>query len=137
MSVTIYRKNEDAPLSSHFKSSEFDCRCPQCTTTQVDSDLVGLLEKVRERAGPLKITSGYRCQHHQDELRAAGYETAAGISQHSLGRAADIAGSNTEYSGAQLEQFARAAGFQAVGVGRSWVHVDLRSDRERRWTYQR
>lgn len=135
MAVNTYQKGSNAILSTHFKSSEFDCKCPQCTETKIDSDLITLLEKIRENTGPLKITSGYRCSHYQTELRLRGYETAVGVSQHELGRAADVTGEDTEYSGAQLEQLARNAGFKAVGVGRSWVHVDLRNEKERRWTY--
>lgn len=131
----MYKKGEHAVLSPYFNSSEFDCPCPQCTTTKIDPKLITLLTALREKTGPLRITSGYRCPHYQTELRLRGYPTANGPSQHEFGGAADIVGAGTEYSGAELEKLAREVGFKAVGVASSWVHVDIRSDKERRWVY--
>lgn len=133
--ISTYQKGTNVVLSTHFTLREFDCPCPQCTTTTLDANLVTKLEAIRSQTGPLKITSGYRCEHYQDELRLRGYETAIGISQHQLGRAADITGEDSQYSGTTLESFARSAGIRAVGVGRDWVHIDLRDDKYRRWTY--
>lgn len=137
MSSVIYQKGSNVQLSDHFNLREFDCPCPQCTTTQVDPQLIVNLEAIRTKAGPLKINSGYRCPSHQSELRMAGYPTAVGPSTHSEGRAADITGADLQYSGATLEAFAREAGFMAVGVAPNWIHADLRNDKVRRWTYAR
>lgn len=134
--VNTYRKGEHVTLGSHFSSSEFDCNCSSCTATIVDPELIEKLEALRKLLGaPLSINSGYRCAAKQAELRAAGYETAIGVSQHELARAADIMRADTPTSGVKLEQLARQAGFKAVGVGNYWVHVDLRDDKDRRWTY--
>ncbi len=127
-----YPKDDTTQLSPHFNVSEFRCPCSSCTETLVDSDLITKLEKMREKTGKLGITSGYRCEAYQSELRLRGFETAKGTSQHTLGKACDI--TNGVMSGAELESLAREAGFEAVGVGRTWVHVDLRAG-PLRWFY--
>jgi len=133
--MTSYQKGSNVQLSDHFNSNELDCKCPQCTTTQIDPALITALEAIRAKTGPLIITSGYRCQHHQDELRASGAETATGISQHTIGRAADVTTADSRLSGVEIETIARSVGIRAVGVAKSWAHIDLRDDKDRRWTY--
>ncbi len=135
MAILKFKKGTDVNLSPHFNATEFDCPCTVCLDTTIDKDLVTKLEALREKAGPLKINSGYRCSNYQDELRLRGYETSNGPSQHELGRAADVCGADTGYTGTALETWAREAGFRAVGVGSLWVHVDLRDDKDRRWEY--
>lgn len=128
-----YKKNEIQSLSLHFKTNEFQCPCSGCKSTLIDSELVEKLELLRKGMGTkLQITSAYRCPDKQKELRILGYETAKGISQHCLGKAADV--TNGVARGAELEEEARKAGFKSVGVGKTWIHVDLRPE-ERRWFY--
>lgn len=121
-------------MSPNFRATEFDCPCGQCTETQIDEDLVSKLQQLRDTAGSIKINSGYRCANYQEELRKRGYETAKGVSQHELGKAADICIAGL--TGPQMEEKAKEL-FKAIGVGRYFVHVDLRDDKERRWTYAR
>lgn len=136
MPVLQYKKKEGRKLSDHFISDEFDCPCDKCVLTLIDLSLVSRLEQVRAiLSAPIRINSGYRCSNYQQELRLRGYETATGISQHELGQAADIM--SEPLVGLVLEKAARTAGFKAVGVGGTWVHVDVRSDKDRRWTYTR
>lgn len=136
--ILRFNKGERVNLSKHFNVREFQCPCDyeDCKETKIDQDLIAKLEKMREEAGPLRINSGFRCQHYQDELRARGYETSAGISQHTLGRASDVMRADEGSVGLELEKIARKAGFKAVGVGSSFIHVDLRDDKERRWEYK-
>ncbi len=134
--LLTYPKGSNDRLSTHFAVSEFACPCPQCTETKIDSDLIDKLQAFRHKAGPLRVNSGYRCPAYQDELRARGYETSAGPSQHTLGRAADVMRADEGSIGLDLEACARASGFSSVGVGHSWVHVDLRPG-YRRWEYVR
>jgi uncharacterized protein YcbK (DUF882 family) len=132
--VLQYQKKEGRKLSDHFVSDEFDCPCDKCVVTLIDLSLVERLEQVRAiLSAPIRINSGYRCASYQADLRARGYETATGISQHQLGKAADIM--SEPLTGLELERAARAAGFKAVGVGGTWAHVDLRDDKDRRWEY--
>lgn len=138
MAVKTYPKKSGVRLSDHFTSSEFDCPCSNCDETQIADELLQKLGRMREKLGePLRINSGYRCRAYQSELKARGYETAAGVSQHELGNAADIMASDSETPGTVLEVLAQNAGFKAIGVGHAWIHVDLRDDKNRRWTYTR
>lgn len=133
-----YPKSSNEQISDNFNITEFKCPCSRCTIILVDPELVEKLEGVRGKiGGPLKINSGYRCGDYQAELRARGYETSIGPSQHELGRAADIMSDTEGYSGLFLEKIARGSGFMAVGVADFWAHVDLRADKVRRWEYKR
>jgi len=135
MSVQTYQKHQGTALSPYFTSSEFDCPCSHCSTTLIDSALADKLYLLRQAIkAPIKIGSGYRCSWYQADLRARGFETAAGVSQHELGKAVDF--SSAGKTGQELETFARSVGFRAVGVASTWVHVDLREDKDRRWTYK-
>jgi uncharacterized protein YcbK (DUF882 family) len=129
-------KGAIAPLSAHFSTTEFQCPC-KCQEQKIAVDLVDKLERVRVLLGKaIKVTSGYRCRDYQLDLARRGYETAKGISQHELGRAADII-----CPGATLYQFAAMLTyceqeFKAIGEGLTFLHVDLRDDKPaRRWYY--
>ncbi len=132
----LYPKDLRAKLSEHFNVSEFVCKCDSCDEILVDQRLVDLLERVREHIGAaLVVTSGYRCANYQAELKLRGYETAIGPSEHEFGRAADIMSEGK--TGAQLAEAAEKAGFEAIGIGSVFIHVDLRTGKRRRWTYAR
>lgn len=130
-------KGANTMLGSYFNSDEFDCSCSKCNSTIIEIELIEKLEKIRVATGhPLYILSGYRCENKQKQLRDSGFETAKGVSQHELGKAADI--KSSFHSGKELEQTATQAGFMAIGVAKEWIHVDLRTDKpDRRWTYGR
>lgn len=118
----------------HFKLSEFTCKCTHtdCLKQRIAKLLVDKLNVVREQlALPIAITSGFRCHQHQLDLAKAGYETANGLSQHELGRAADIFSPKMS----DLVPLCNA-GFMATGVALRFIHCDLRADKPRRWTYQ-
>lgn len=131
-----FKKGSDTWVGKYFQAKEFDCPCLECKDTRIDSELVKRLDRLRESLGTgLKIHhgGGYRCDFYQQDLKRRGYETAKGLSTHQMGRAVDC--SAGKLSGAELEKEARKAGFRAVGVGRAFVHVDCRDDKDRRWTY--
>ncbi len=136
MAIMRFKKGDKLWLSQSFKATEFDCKCdsPDCTDTVIDSDLIGLLQVLRQAIRlPITIHEGYRCHAYQKHLKEAGWETSIGVSQHELGRAVDIIASGM--SGPKLEIAARAVGVQAVGVAATWIHMDLRIGKERRWFY--
>lgn len=132
-STLISVKADDSiKISKHFNSNEFSDGMSEYTL--IDLDLIDILEKIREKTKcPIKITSGYRSPEKQDDLRSKGYETASGISTHQVGAAVDIY--TGKHTGEELEEIARSCGVKAVGVGKSFIHIDLRSDKVRRWTY--
>ena len=69
-------------LSKNFSRSEF--ACPHCGEVEIDPLLVATLQRIRDKSGPVVVTSGYRCPVHN--------EAVGGVnnSQHIYGRAADI-----------------------------------------------
>lgn len=120
-------------LSKSFNSGEFEDGISEYVL--IDKRLVDRLQKLRDHLiCPIKITSAYRSPAKQEQLRKQGYETANGISTHEVGCAVDLW--TGKHTGEQLERAARFVGFKSVGVGTSWVHVDIRDDKERRWEYQ-
>jgi uncharacterized protein YcbK (DUF882 family) len=133
-SASAYKRGVKTALSENFSSVEFDCHCRCCKRTLIHGELISGLEAIRALLScPITINSGYRCMNHQLELARRGFETAVGISSHEAGAAADLA--TGRHSGIELEKAARKAGFRAVGVSGNWIHVDLRSDRDRSWLY--
>jgi len=134
-------KGDLIKLSANFSSYEFECLCDgiKCSNQLISKLLVTKLQLLRDKLNtPLRITSGYRCQNYQDKLKKKGYKTAKN-SQHLLGRAADITipgGRYLKYS-KKREQLTTLSSslFLAIGVGGRFIHVDLRDDKKRRWTY--
>jgi uncharacterized protein YcbK (DUF882 family) len=126
-------KGEKFQLGQHFSTLEFQCHCAHtsCTRQRASIELIKKLDRVRETLGaPVKINSGYRCAAKQADLKAQGYETAKGISQHELGNAADVAADSMH----ELLSLCNGE-FKAVGAARSFVHVDTRADKVRHWSY--
>jgi uncharacterized protein YcbK (DUF882 family) len=131
-----YPKNSHELLTPHFFAFEFDCPCdrPDCDFTLIDEDLPPKVELMREFVGcALRITSGYRCDGHQEDLKEEGFETAK-KSEHPKGRAVDLW--TGKHSGDELAAAARKAGFKAVGIGGTFVHADLRPEFHE-WRYVR
>lgn len=50
-----------AKLSKNFSDYEFACSCGCKTEFKVDAKLVTILQKIRDVAGPMAVTSGCRC----------------------------------------------------------------------------
>lgn len=131
----IWNKGEKEALSANLSTSEFSCQCKysDCIEQKADVELINKLQLIRDWIKlPLKITSGYRCSKHQKDLGESGIQTAKGLSQHELGKAADIKCSSL--TSGELAQKAENF-FQAIGIANSFVHVDLRGPEKRRWSY--
>ena len=101
----------------------------------ISEELVNKLEELRQKFGhPIKITSGFRCTARQARLRATlpkGH-TAAGRSSHEDGNAADITCSPEHLD--KLMWLCESE-FNSVGKAATFVHVDMRRDKIRRWSY--
>jgi len=104
-------------LSPHFDSDEFKCRC-SCGLDEVDPRLIETLEIMRATTGPLVINSGCRCERWNTAV------DGSELSAHMTGEAADIRtlGSKERY---QVVASAILAGCTRIGVGRTFVHVDV------------
>lgn len=133
----LWNKATRTQFGPYFEGREFECRNCDCTDQRISKELISRLTLVRKLIGvPLIVTSGYRCAKKQAKLRAQGAETAVGVSQHELGNAADITVSRLDLFRAALEGACNNF-FDAVGYAKGFIHVDLRSDKKRRWTYSK
>jgi len=138
MMMIYWKKSEVISFSENFLSTEFACQCsyPSCIEQIFDHTLVVYLQLIRYKLGiPVKITSGYRCAAHQEDLRKSNPDATKQRSQHELGKAADIS-----CRGPHLFELYETAKFifSTIGDGRHvgrYVHVDLRRDKVRHWEY--
>jgi len=119
-------------LSKNFSRSEFACKGTTCCghSAPVHPELISALQALRNQLNlPLSITSGFRCNRHNESV------DGAARSFHTLGMAADVACPD----GLTAEDLARAAetipAFQQGGIGiyPSWVHLDVRTTGKARW----
>lgn len=120
----------------YFNSKEFTCKCTfsTCVEQRINRKLIDDLISLRKMIGePLIVTSGYRCTRYQEKIRNEGVSTVvAKKSTHELGDAADIKASRMNI--ATLVSFASKV-FKAIGTANTFIHVDLRDDKTRRWIY--
>ena len=132
----LFKKGENSPLSKHFTTKEFECQCANddCIDQIIECSLIEKLEAIRQEiAIPIKVTSGFRCTKHQEALRNSGTLTVvAKKSTHELGQAADI---KAQMPIDELEKVC-AKHFQSIGIAKTFLHCDLRTDKpKRRWAY--
>lgn len=132
----IWSKGENLWLNNWFKTKEFECKCnnKECKEQKISVELIDRLTKLRvEVNSPIRITSGFRCKKHQEEIRNSGVSTVvAQKSTHELGDAADISVSSLIVP--VTIPFA-AKYFKSIGIANNFLHVDLRDDKVRRWNY--
>ena len=119
-SIMVYSKNLNANLTEHFTLKEFKCKCRfrDCTRTLVLPSTLLDLQSLRFAYGkPIKITSGFRCQRHNE--RVGGIKD----SFHRIGCAVDIKpiGDFSLYELDMLEELARSY-FDVVLRYDSFIH---------------
>lgn len=132
-----FKKLENKQLTKHFNSSEFECPCKECknATQYISSELLELLEEVREKYGkPIVVTSGYRCPAHNVNIGGAK------SSSHLAGLAADISPKLITLDELDILYEICYNTFSNIGDGRSkkFVHVDVRPPKlsgKRHWIY--
>lgn len=119
-------------MSKNFSRSEFACKGTNCcgNSAPVSPELISALQDLRDQLNlPLSITSGFRCNRHNESVGGATQ------SFHTLGMAADVSCPD----GMTAEDLAQAAetipAFQQGGIGiyPSWVHLDVRTTGKARW----
>jgi len=103
-----------------FTPKEFACRCGRCGLgiERMDPDLLERLDHLRDLVGgPLVVNSAIRCPAHNAAV--GGSPT----SSHLNGHAVDIAvpGVAQRYN---LLSAALSQGFQRVGIGKGFLHLD-------------
>jgi len=110
-------------LSENFSREEFACKC-QCGSDTVDAELIRILQDVRDKFGPITITSGVRCAEYNRNV--GGVKT----SQHIKGRAADIVPLNAglpEVWNYINEKYPNCG----LGLYGDFIHVDSRGHKAR------
>ena len=130
----IWPKYAAVKLNEYFTTDEFACPCvhSDCNEQRIHTSIVDKLFSLRKELGvPITVTSAFRCGRHQADLaNTPGIETAKGTSTHELGQAVDMKCKKmTELYVASYKHF------RAIGKAKKFLHVDLRDDKERRWTY--
>lgn len=113
----------------YFKLSEFDSPDePGSGAKHMDYGFLKMLDAARHHSGvPYRITSGYRTQAHHDHLTAQGYKTSS-TSAHLQGFAADIY-ARSNHARMMVIYGLVKAGFNRIGVGRTFIHVDDHPDK--------
>ena len=115
--TSLRMTSESWKLVKYFKPKEFECPC--CGKCDMDATLVFSLDTLRDFVGePLIITSGFRCPKHNEEIGGAPN------SAHLRGKAADILVTNSELRW-KILYFALLIGFQRIGIGRTFIHLDI------------
>lgn len=103
---------------NYFTFSEFDSPDLPNSGNNMDRDFLAKLDIAREYAGiTFKITSGYRSKEHN--AKVGGVSDSA----HTKGHAADIA-CNSGKERCVIIKALLDAGFNRIGVAKSFIHVD-------------
>ena len=112
-------------ISANFSRSEFACKCGNCRYTAVDTELLTVLERVREWGGPVTITSANRCPDYNLEI--GGHPN----SYHIYSMAADIVVANKTPRQVyrQLEEWYPLT--YGLGSYAKFNHVDVQPKRKR------
>ena len=121
---------------NYFTVKEFDCLCGQevCPARSLGPhlDLIRRLNRLREGLGrPVIITSGVRCPEWNS--RQGGKPDSA----HLTGMAADLSCSGSDRRWQMLEVILKQDLFVRVGIGDTFIHVDMDPDKPQRvaWVY--
>ena len=102
---------------NNFKLAEFKCPC--CGEVKMDEKFLKLLDLARTTAGiPFVITSGFRCDKHNQEVGGKA------DSAHLKGVAADISCQSSASRFAIVNSLLRC-GFNRIGIADSFIHCDI------------
>lgn len=113
----------------YFKEEEFKCKC--CGQVVLDLDFISMLDEARHIADiPFIINSGYRCPVHN---KAVGSKPT---SSHIKGCAVDIKVGGSRPRAKILSSLMKV-GFNRIGIGKDFIHVDNDKDKPSQviWLY--
>jgi hypothetical protein len=106
--------------------------CPCCGQVMFDSELLEKLDYLRNLIGePIKITSAYRCESHND--RVGGKSN----SSHLKGLAVDVKIFDSAYRFKVLNTCLQEELFNRIGIAETFLHLDIDVDKTQNvvWTY--
>jgi uncharacterized protein YcbK (DUF882 family) len=117
--------NQSEKLSTHFKRSEFACKCG-CGYSTPDIMLINILEDVRVYFGqPLTVNSSLRCSAHNASVGGAKN------SAHMFGIAADIVVKNIPPAVVHKYLDQKYSDMYGLGKYNSFTHIDVRKPKAR------
>ncbi len=110
-------------FAPHFSEEEFTCRCG-CGTHNPNQAFLERLERARGRAEiPFNITSGSRCQEHNEDV--GGVDSSSHVASEAMeSHAGDIDARGSRQRGIIIPALV-AVGFNRLGFAKSFVHVDI------------
>lgn len=122
----------DIKYVENFSYREFACKCGKCGLggVEISRELLTALQVVRTVYGkPMVIVSGLRCPTHNRN------EGGKDDSAHLTGEAVDIEVGNSRDRYELLSLL--MVNFQRIGIGDSFLHVDIKQDKTQQvvWTY--
>ena len=118
-------------LTPNFSRAEMRCKCG-CGLAHMDENFMKMLQSVRDKLGPLSITSGVRCEKHNKD--SGGYPKSAHL--QSMGADIRIYGPRA----LALVDHARRVGFSGIGIKQRgehkhrFIHLDI-LPRQALWSY--
>jgi uncharacterized protein YcbK (DUF882 family) len=115
----------------YFTYGEFDSPDFVGSGKLVSDELISMLDVARKKYGKsMAINSGYRTIEHNAEVGGKPE------SSHLKGLAADISCTNST-DRFLLEGILREVGFTRIGIGNSFIHVDIDKEKTQKllWTY--
>ena len=110
-------------FAPHFREEEFTCRCG-CGTHNPNRGFLERLERARMRAEiPFIITSGSRCQKHNEDV--GGVDSSSHLASDVMeSHAGDIESRGSRQRGIIIPSLL-AVGFNRIGIAKSFTHVDI------------
>lgn len=115
----------------YFKEEEFRKATPSCSLSDMDPEFMHRLDECRDFAGiPFIINSAYRSIDYEKS------KGRTGTSQHTKGLAVDIR-CITNAERYRMVASLLVAGFTRIGIGSTFIHVDMGYPKAQPiiWTY--
>tara|TARA_R110002153_G_scaffold39583_1_gene113804 strand:+ start:256 stop:624 length:369 start_codon:yes stop_codon:yes gene_type:complete len=120
----------------YFNYTEFDSPDELGSGKQMSEKILEMLDLAREKFDkPIKITSGFRTEAYNKDLKARGYK-ASSKSSHLKGLAVDIQCNNSK-DRFELVDILLDVGFNRIGIANTFIHADIDEDKPSNviWTY--
>ena len=130
---------EGTNFTKNFSWKEMQCKCG-CGKADMEKDFMDLLQQLRDKVGPLSISSGFRCEAYNKVVSSTGSN-----GPHTTGKAADILCSGGMANRVFGEAY--SLGFSGFGFSQNgnhnerFIHLDTlqagqtKGPRPWTWTY--